>query len=321
MDKRLNIVNGDTCIQIMREAGIEGDFLPWRDFLHEGPVPAHLSFDELSEVRAKFISHYGFGSFPEIMQEFHERNAQLKEYEHYTHIILWFEHDLYDQLQLLQILAWFSEQNLNNTSITIIATNNYLGESSTQQIKKLLQYQTAVSSEHLKIADRAWRAFCHNTPEKWAKLLDESTDILPYLKGAIYRMLEEYPNTKCGLSRTEFQTLAIIATGVDNPMDIFNKYQSYEERRFMGDVIFWKILENFQNHQVIENIEGRLQLTVRGHRLLEGEVYWFNIKQPFEKWIGGVKLTPDNLWCWNVEKRKLEHYYYSTVINSLIKVK
>lgn len=320
MDKRLNIVNGDACIEIMKEAGIQGDFLPWRDFLHEGPVPADLSLDKLSTIRAKFISTYGLGSFTEIAQEFHERDEQLKAYQHYSHITLWFEHDLYDQLQLLQILSWFSQQDLEGAFITIICSGNYLGESSSQQIKKLLHYETPVSDEHLKIADKAWRAFCHHSPEKWVDLLNESTAILPYLKGAIYRMLEEYPNTKCGLSRTEFQALAIIASGGDNPLDIFTIYQNHEERRFMGDVVFWKILENFQNHGVIENIEGKLQITALGKSLLDGEVYWFNIK-PFEKWIGGVKLTPDNLWCWNVEKRELEHYYYSSIINSLIKVK
>jgi hypothetical protein len=320
MDKRLNIVNGDACIKIMREAGIEGDFLAWIDFLHEGPVPANLSLDKLSKIRAKFISDYGFGSFTEIMQEFYERDEYLKTYTYYSHITLWFEHDLYDQLQLLQILSWFSIQDLEHTTLSIVATNNYLGECSTQQIKKLLHYETPVTSKHFEIANNAWHAFCHNSPEKWIELLDEPTAILPYLKGAVYRMLEEYPNTKCGLSRTEFQALAIIASGENNPLDIFTKYQTYEERRFMGDTIFWKILENFQNYGVIENIEGELQVTALGQKLLDGKEYWFNIK-PFEKWIGGVKLTPDNLWCWNVEKRELQHYYYSSVINSLIKVK
>lgn len=320
MNKRLNIVNSDACVVLMKEAGIQGDFLAWRDFLHEGPVPANLSLEKLSEIRANFITQYGLGTFHELFEEFHQRDTQLKAYKDYSHITLWFEHDLYDQLQLLQILSWFAQQDLQETFLTIICTNNHLGESSSQQIQKLLHYETPISTEHLEIADKAWSAFCHNSPEQWIQLLQEPITLLPYLKEAIYRMLEEYPNTQCGLSRTEFQALTIIATGGDNPLDIFNLYQRHEERRFMGDVVFWKILENFQNYGVIENLEGKLQLTLLGEELLEGKVYWFNIK-PFEKWIGGVKLTPDNLWCWNVEKKQLEHYYYSTVINSLIKIK
>jgi len=320
MNNTLNIVNGDACINMMKEAGIVGDFLPWRDFLHEGPVPSHKTLIEVSKVRAKFISEYGFGAYETLLKDFEERDSLFMNQQQYSKITLWFEHDLYDQLQLLQILSWFYEQPEKPTYLTLICTNNYLGESSSYQIKKLIQYETPIVEEHLYIADKAWKAFGNNTPLMWEKLLNESTAILPYLKGAIYRMLEEYPNTKCGLSRSEYQALVIVANGTDNPLEIFLKYQSFEERKFMGDVIFWKILENFQNYNVIEKVEGKLQITDLGRKLLEGKEYWFNIK-PFEKWIGGVKLTPDNLWCWNVDKRELEHYYYSTVLNSLIKVK
>ena len=49
MKRVLNITNGDSAVEIMREAGIEGDFLPWRDVLHVEPVPARLSFADLSK--------------------------------------------------------------------------------------------------------------------------------------------------------------------------------------------------------------------------------------------------------------------------------
>jgi hypothetical protein len=39
---------------------------------------------------------------------------------------LWFEHDLYDQLQLIQILDWFSHQDLVHTRLSFISVNSYL---------------------------------------------------------------------------------------------------------------------------------------------------------------------------------------------------
>jgi hypothetical protein len=44
MGKVLNIVNGDMSVEIMKKAHINGDFLPWRDFLHEGPAPKFQKF-------------------------------------------------------------------------------------------------------------------------------------------------------------------------------------------------------------------------------------------------------------------------------------
>ena len=42
-----------------------------------------------------------------IERDFIERDNVLKSYGEYARVILWFEHDLYDQLQILQILNWF----------------------------------------------------------------------------------------------------------------------------------------------------------------------------------------------------------------------
>lgn len=320
MIKTLNIINGDACIKMMKAAKIVGDFLPWRDFLHEGPVPANLSLEELSKVRAKFIADCKFGKLKEIEKDFEVRDKTLNNYKLYEKVVLWFEHDLYDQLQLLQIISWFATQNLGKTKLTLICTNNYLGESSAHQITRLLNYETEILKEHSLLAQKAWSAFCRDTPEKWAELLEESTSILPYLKAAIFRMLEEYPNTKCGLSRSEYQALHIISNGIDDPLDLFEKSQSFEERKFMGDVIFWKILENFEKYKVIEKNEQKLKITPLGQRLLAGEESWLNIKT-LRRSIGGVNLSLTNLWCWNMKAQNIKPYYYSKSLHTLLKIK
>jgi hypothetical protein len=305
----------------MKEAQIEGDFLPWRDFLHEGPVPANLTLEELSLVRANFIAGYGFGSLDDVKKDFEERDKKLNSYKLYDKVVLWFEHDLYDQLQLLQILSWFATQDLETTKLTLICTNNYLAESSVQQIKKLLRYETPIMKEHFSLAQKVWLAFRHDTPEKWTKLLEDSIDLLPFLKSAIYRMIEEYPSTKHGLSRTAYQALLVISNGLNDPMDIFIKGQSFEDRRFMGDVIFWKILDEFETYGLIEKREAKLYLTSLGKELIDGQTNWININSTFQRSIGGVNLSIENLWCWDNEKKSIKKYYYSKPLKSLLKIK
>ena len=60
MKKILNITNGDSAVSIIEQAGITGDILPWRDVLHDGPVPAGLSLEALSKVRTQFIVESGW---------------------------------------------------------------------------------------------------------------------------------------------------------------------------------------------------------------------------------------------------------------------
>ena len=320
MNETLNIVNGDACINIMKKAGIEGAFLSWHDFLHEGPVPKNLSLEELSLIRVAFISDFIQGNRKEIRKAFYKRDKAINTYKNFHEIVLWFEHDLYDQLQLLQILSWFSTQNLDTIRLTLICTNNYLGELSVQQIQKVLNYKIDVLPEHLQLASKAWGAFTQPTPETWFKLLQEPTSLLPFLKAAVFRMLEEFPDNKTGLSRTEYHALLVISNGISDADEIFMKSQNLEERKFMGDVIFWRILHEFELAKVIKREEKKLTLTLLGQKLLNGEKNWIDIKS-IDRFIGGTQLTNDNLWCWDKKREIIKKYYYSKTLNSLLLVK
>ena len=88
----------------MREAGILGLIVPWDDVLHEGPVRAGLNVAAMRDARADFLAGCGWGSRDEIVRSLAARDAALENLQRVDEIVLWFEHDLYDQLQILQIL-------------------------------------------------------------------------------------------------------------------------------------------------------------------------------------------------------------------------
>ena len=322
MAKVLNIVNGDVAIDIMKEAKIEGDFLAWQDFLHEGPVPKRFSLQQLSSLRADFIHKQGLGKLDEIQKNFKNRDEKLEAFQTYEKVTLWFEHDLYDQLQLLQVLAWFKINIEKETKLTLICTESYLGECSVDDIEKLLRYEHTIMPEHLHLAQKAWFAFSEPNPQTWFKILDKNTYVLPFLQNTIRRMLEEYPNTKNGLSRSEHQALLVISKGISQPREIFKDCQSYEQAKFMGDIIFWKILDDFIQYRLIKSKENgqELTITVLGEKVLNGQINWLSIKT-VKRWIGGVNLTPDNLWCWDIKKKNIKKYYYASSLSSLLSVK
>jgi predicted transcriptional regulator len=309
-------------IEIMKKAHINGDFLPWYDFLHEGPVPKTLSIHQLSNIRADFISRQGFGFIEQLRADFQKRDKKLEDYHKYKKIILWFEHDLYDQLQLIQVLSWFSVNNDENIKLGLISTHHYIGECSKEEIIKLLHYEEKITKEHLNLAHKAWLAFQEPNPLVWFNLLDINTENLPFLENAIKRMIEEFPNTKNGLSRSAHQALLIISKGINNPREIFNKCQNYEKQKFMGDIIFWKILDELVENDIISSQKNGqiLKITELGQEVLNGKINYLHIK-PINRWIGGTKLTNDKVWCWNIKKRTIHNYYYSHTLSSLLAFK
>lgn len=317
MENILNITNGDSAVEIMKAANIPGVFLPWRDVLHDGPVPAGLTLEKLSEVRANFIIESGWGSPENIKQDFIERDNTLKSFEKYEKVILWFEHDLYDQLQILQIIDWFDKNRPKDSSLSIICVDKYLGMLSPEEMATLFQYEEPVTEEHYELSSEAWSAFRTDTPEQWVALLQMDTTKLPFLEGAILRLLEEYPNCSNGLSRTAQQALKIISQGEKRAGRVFGAFQDSEERKFMGDSSFWEILHQLLDlsSPLLKLPEGKvltlptssdqeLTITPQGEEVLSGKRNWLELVQ-IDKWIGGVHLNPDNIWCWNSAAKKI----------------
>ena len=101
----LHIANGESAGNTLRQTALGGAVLPWQDALHAGPVPA-LARQELLRTRARFLADCGWGRRQALLSSFERRDRQLLEaLRDGLKVVLWFEHDLYDQLQLLEVLA------------------------------------------------------------------------------------------------------------------------------------------------------------------------------------------------------------------------
>src|SRR4029078_333132 len=88
---------------VMRQAGVSGDILLWCDVLHEGPVPGGISERDLRQMRARFLSHSDRDS-QRIMSDMERSVSRVDNRDPREEVILWFEHDLFDQLNLIQLL-------------------------------------------------------------------------------------------------------------------------------------------------------------------------------------------------------------------------
>src|SRR5512146_792572 len=101
----LHVTNGDAAAEAIAGTGLAGDLLVWRDVLHEGPVPAGASPTELREIRAGFLARCGWTERGTALADFAARDARLAAaFAAGEEVALWFEEDLFDQLQLIQVL-------------------------------------------------------------------------------------------------------------------------------------------------------------------------------------------------------------------------
>lgn len=296
---------------MIRAAGVPGEVLPWRDVLHEGPVPANLPLAELGEVRARFIAGMGWGSEGEVRRGFAERDAALAGFALHDEVVLWFEHDLYDQLQLVQLLDFFASQALGATHLSLICGDEYLGSSSPERLAERFPGRAAVTGTQLALGTAAWRAFRSPDPREIGALIDDDAGALPFLGAALRRHLEQFPSTRDGLSRSERQALeAVAATGETTVAACFAAHQRREEPVWLGDTTFASYLEELARGasplvtievggDAAAVMERRVALTAAGRAVLEGREDRVRLNG-IDRWLGGVHLRGhEPAWRWD----------------------
>jgi hypothetical protein len=195
----LHITNGESVSIPL--TGLSGQVVYWNDILHDGPVPDGLPLQELSRIRERFIAE--FLALPLSDVSFARRDEAIIHFRDHEEVILWFEHDLYDQLQLIQILDWFSRQHLATTRISLISVDAYLGPMRPEQLIPLFKTRHTVTVAEFETAQAAWTAFCSPEPTKLVQLLGSDTSALPFLSRALLRHLQQFPGEPVSRAASE----------------------------------------------------------------------------------------------------------------------
>jgi DNA-binding transcriptional MerR regulator len=325
----LHVTNGESAGNTLRQTGLGGAVLPWQDVLHEGPVPSGRR-PELLEARAAFLSECGWGSRQAILSSLRRRDAQfLGALAGGRDVVLWFEHDLFDQLQLVDALALAADAGASPDLIVVDAfpgkpSFRGLGELTADELETLWPTRRPAGLETLAAGRAAWEAVRSADPRALAEWASVDSGELPFFGAAAARLLEELPAPGDGLSGTERRALEAIAAGAPTPPAAFVAVQELEPAPFMGDAWFYRVLATLGRGRLrlVQTEDGRplplpppfsegsvfarlpLRLTAQGESVLRRESDGTELLG-IDRWIGGTHVTPNNLWRWDPSTRRL----------------
>jgi hypothetical protein len=303
-DNVLNVTNGDAVVEVLQTPGVQ--VLPWRDVLHDGPVPA-LPPGRLREVRARFLSGPNH-PYSQVLRDFEERDRTLEAFADREYV-LWFEADLYDQLQIIQILDRLHELAVQPERIHLVSVGEFpgiarfggLGQLDHNGLMRLLRDAVPLEQGDLDAATRAWQAFTADYPSDLHEITKVSSPALRFLGEAFGRLMQEFPWEVDGLSLTQRRILLAFEGGATTAGEAFQEAGRRERRPYLGDWSAYAIMRELTAGQrPLLEIDGtadpsdpafRTQsaaLTEYGRLIATGAF-------PFEgidRWIGGVHLMP-----------------------------
>ncbi|WP_020407441.1 DUF1835 domain-containing protein [Hahella ganghwensis] len=319
-DSTLHLRCGSDIRQGLKIAGFCGEFLEFSDPFCQGPVPV----SNLLEARVQFISQaYKLPKQEVEVRQKEEYQALSECWDRYERVVLWFEHDSYDQLILVYILAHMPESAVDKTSLINIdrfpAIKRFhgLGNLDPEGLRSLWKQQITVTSGMKGKAKGVWRALTCESPGLLEAEMNSDSSDLPFMAGAVLRHLQELPSLFNGLSLTQQLTLEAMRNGPVSGGQIFGHLvRETEPRVFLGDLMFFAELNSMRAaRRVPFDVELNeapqpwpkrvLKLNDTGNKLLTGELDWSQCHPP-ERWVGGVRLAATPWYRWYMAGGKLE---------------
>ncbi len=308
MTELLHITNGSAAVSRIHPLGLSGDIVPWDDVLHEGPVPERLDRVALRRVRAAFLARTWTGAVREVEQMLEQRDRVFD--AGVAEVVLWFEHDLYDQLHVLQILDGFAEERRAGRplpKVTAILADDYLTAQSDDTLRRWFEARRELTADEWAAAGAAWSAFRSSDPSALNGFAHPGA--WPSLRGAMQRHLRQFPGVETGLSRSESQAVAALAAGPRPLRDLFVAANHQAEPAvFMGDSTWWWHLRPLLDAaRPLLRADGdapvsyahpdwwraddppRVALTAVGERVAAGELDHVALNG-IDRWLGGVHL-------------------------------
>jgi len=323
----LHIRCGNDLQTTLPNAGFIGDFLEYSDPYSQGPI---IHDDNFISNRIEFLhnsfSHILNMSFNETKQRYETSHLKLTQAaQQYERIVLWFEHDSFDQLILARLLAYFAESGAP-AKLELISINKFpgsarfigLGQLPAEAIRLIWGQRSPVNQHQLTLASQIWQALGDSSPESLLNIINSNKiHQLPEMHDALQRHIQELPSAFNGLSLTEHLTLEILNQHSVTAGMLFKKLMlEYEPLPWLGDAMYWFILESMmQVSQPVFEIsnedlqrpwrERKLMITESGRTVLSGKQDWLSLKPP-ARYLGAIQIqSGQSCWRWHKEKENL----------------
>jgi hypothetical protein len=306
-------------------AGFSGDFIEFADPYCQGPVPDSANLSQFLDVRAGFIAQAYAIALKDARKRLEREYSRLQTSPTYERVVLWFEHDTYDQLVLAYVLHYLWQSPSRPKHLELICIGAFpgiqrfvgLGQLSPEVLRSLWEQRQPITDRHLQLGHRVWEALTASSPLQLMEIIDTGTPLIPPMVPALRRHLQELPWVEDGLSLTERLTLEILTQqGAITAHRLFRTLVLEKEPLpYLGDTMYWYVLNHLyqsENPPLEITAETRelpwpqrvLQLTQTGQTLLRGEVNWREM-QKCDRWVGGIHLTSEGLnWMWNEQQER-----------------
>lgn len=216
MSSLLHITNGDSFTQKLNTLNLKGDVITWREMLCEGKTLTNVGSESFWKARFEFLNKNYKVTKSSFIEKTLKEYRSLCNHKQQDHIVLWFEYDLFCQVNMLAVLSWL-KANRKYAEISLVCSGKEddtdklysLNELDNEQLMKLYETRNVLSQDDIEYADYVWQLYCSDNPIRLENLTDFSNYQFDYLSEAITSHLHRFPSVKNGLNAMENNILQL----------------------------------------------------------------------------------------------------------------
>ncbi|PQJ14990.1 DUF1835 domain-containing protein [Aureicoccus marinus] len=293
MNSILHITNGDSFTQKLKQLNLDGDIITWREMLCEGKTLSSVGSESFWKTRFEFLNKNYKVSKSWFVEKTLKEYRSLCNHKQQDQIVLWFEYDLFCQVNMLAVISWLKTHR-RHAQISLVCSGEQEGqdrlfalcELSDEQLRQLYDNRVELSQDDIEYADYVWQLYCSDNPMRLENLGDFGNYQFDYLEEAVQAHLRRFPSLRNGLNSFENQVLSIA-----EEKELASKIE------FVGAVLQEENPYGYGDSQ-INRMMGRLKplftsfnpvkLSKKGMQVLEGQTNYYAFLRNNETYLGGA---------------------------------
>ncbi|WP_224490442.1 DUF1835 domain-containing protein [Robertkochia flava] len=293
MTTPLHITNGDSLTNALQKLDLKGDIVTWREMLCEGKTTIDVGSESFWRQRYEFLhSRYQVSKKKFI-------DLTLKEYRNLCNhkkqqeIVLWFEDDLFCQVNMLGVLSWLLKHR-RDADIFLVKLSKKnkkgqfipLSELSNSELKKCYTKKELLSRDDIEYADFMWQLYCEKNPLRLLNATHQEREAFPFLNPAIHAHCKRFPTVKNGLNFLENRMIQLAAEDTYASREqLIGSILIDQENYGYGDLQYDRMAKRLR--PLFKSMTP-VKISAQGHLVLEGESNFYPILRNDSDYLGGA---------------------------------
>ncbi|MEB8345345.1 DUF1835 domain-containing protein [Flavobacteriaceae bacterium KMM 6898] len=293
MSSQLHITNGDFLTQRLNSLNLKGEMITWREMLCEGQTLTSVGSESFWKTRFEFLNKTYKISKSRFIEQTLKEYRSLCNHKQQDQIILWFDYDLFCQINMLAVISWLKAYR-RHAEISLVSTDGVidgekpksLSELDNQELLKLFGQRKTLTQDDIEYADYIWQLYCSNNPIRLENVRDYKNYQFDNLSNAIAAHLRRFPSIRNGLNEVENQVLKVaLEQHPDSKKELLSLILKNQGIYGFGDTQYDRVITKLNP---LFSSFSPVELTSNGLGIFKGKTNYYSAIQENDEYLGGA---------------------------------